>query len=112
MVPVSYVHCMCLRKNAAFRLPASRNEVSTLQHIVRGCVQVLQRVLLTLQRRAPSQLLAHELWVCARDAEAWWAMRQSYTASLALSSIAAYLLGIGDRHLNNILVVQNSGQVP
>lgn len=47
----------------------------------------------------------------ARDAEAWWDMRQSYTASLALSSVATYLLGIGDRHLNNILVVQNSGQV-
>jgi phosphatidylinositol kinase/protein kinase (PI-3 family) len=76
-----------------------------------GGLQVLQRVLLTLQRRAPSQLLAQELWVSARDAEAWWVMRQRYTASLALSSVATYLLGIGDRHLNNILVVQNSGQV-
>jgi hypothetical protein len=72
---------------------------------------VLLNVFKTLLRKAPAQLLANELWASANDAPHWWAMRRRYTSTLALSSIASYLLGIGDRHLNNVLIVQGSGQI-
>ena len=64
-----------------------------------------------LLRQAPAQLLANEVFASACDAAHWWSMRRRYTASLALSSVSSYLLGIGDRHLNNMLMVQGTGQV-
>jgi DNA-dependent protein kinase catalytic subunit len=38
-------------------------------------------------------------------------MRATYAASLAASSAAGYLVGLGDRHLANLLVVEGSGAV-
>jgi hypothetical protein len=72
---------------------------------------VLLATFKVLLRRSPSQLLATELFTSANDAQHWWEIRNRYTASLALTSVASYLLGIGDRHLNNILIVQGTGQV-
>jgi hypothetical protein len=72
---------------------------------------VLLATFKALLRRSPSQLLASELFTSSNDAQHWWEMRSRYTASLALTSIASYILGVGDRHLNNILIVQGTGQV-
>lgn len=72
---------------------------------------VLLKVHTQLLRKVPAQLLASELFASAHDAAQWWGMHRRYTSSLALSSVASYLLGIGDRHLNNILLVQGSGQI-
>jgi ataxia telangiectasia mutated family protein len=44
---------------------------------------------------------AHQ-WKCARDA---------YTQSVAISSVVGYVAGIGDRHVNNIMVDTRSGEV-
>ena len=74
-------------------------------------VPVLLKVHSQLLRKVPAQLVANELSASAHDAVQWWGMHRRYTSSLALSSIASYLLGIGDRHLNNILLVQGSGQI-
>ena len=73
--------------------------------------ELLLRVFRQLLRKAPAQLLASELWAGAADAERWWDMRRKYTVTLAQCSIASYLLGIGDRHLNNMLLVQGTGQI-
>jgi len=43
--------------------------------------------------------------------EALWHMRQRFAASLAATSAASYLLGIGDRHLDNYLLCLNSLEV-
>lgn len=72
---------------------------------------VLHKVHAQLVRKVPAQLLTSELFASAHDAAQWWGMHRRYTSSLALSSVASYLLGIGDRHLNNILLVQGSGQI-
>ncbi|GIQ91673.1 hypothetical protein KIPB_015029, partial [Kipferlia bialata] len=36
--------------------------------------------------------------------------RQNYARSVAVSSVLGYVLGIGDRHADNILIDQTSGQ--
>lgn len=72
---------------------------------------VLLKVHTQLLRKVPAQLLTSELFASANDAAQWWSMHRRYSSSLALSSMASYLLGIGDRHLNNILLVQGSGQI-
>ena len=43
--------------------------------------------------------------------EAWHAARTAYTRSCAVNSIVGHILGIGDRHLSNILVSTKTGEV-
>lgn len=64
-----------------------------------------------LARQAPANLLSQELWAASANAAHWWHMHRTYTSSLAMSSVAGYLLGLGDRHLNNILYLPAKGDV-
>ncbi|XP_076280978.1 serine/threonine-protein kinase tefu isoform X2 [Lasioglossum baleicum] len=43
--------------------------------------------------------------------ETWFERRLAYTRSIATTSIAGYILGLGDRHLNNILLDQTTAEV-
>ncbi len=43
--------------------------------------------------------------------ESWHIAKMNYTRSVAVSSIVGHILGIGDRHLGNILIDQRSGEV-
>ena len=45
------------------------------------------------------------------DPEAWLNSRSKYSRSLAVMSMVGYILGLGDRHLENILLIRNSGSV-
>ncbi|TFK73765.1 hypothetical protein BDN72DRAFT_956320 [Pluteus cervinus] len=42
---------------------------------------------------------------------AWFAMRLSYTRSVATTSIVGHILGLGDRHISNILLDGVTGEV-
>ncbi|KAH7923978.1 hypothetical protein BV22DRAFT_1196306 [Leucogyrophana mollusca] len=42
---------------------------------------------------------------------AWFAMRLNYTRSVATTSIVGHILGLGDRHVSNILLDNGSGEV-
>lgn len=41
----------------------------------------------------------------------WYSAKQKYTRSVAVNSIVGHILGIGDRHIHNILVHQKTGEV-
>lgn len=45
------------------------------------------------------------------NAETWYAAKMRYTRSVAVSSIVGHILGIGDRHMSNILVHHITGEV-
>ncbi|KAG8185655.1 hypothetical protein JTE90_008926 [Oedothorax gibbosus] len=45
------------------------------------------------------------------EPSAWFERRQSYTKSVAASSIVGYILGLGDRHVNNILIDKYTAEV-
>jgi len=51
------------------------------------------------------------LWRVALGPEALWHLRQRFAASLAVTSIASYILGIGDRHLDNFLFHVRSAEL-
>ncbi|GBG28042.1 Serine/threonine-protein kinase SMG1 [Hondaea fermentalgiana] len=57
----------------------------------------------------PKDLLARELWTCSPDASAWWARSKRYARSLAGSSIFGHIMGLGDRHVSNIMLDLSSG---
>ncbi|EPQ63125.1 Bgt-3917 [Blumeria graminis f. sp. tritici] len=45
------------------------------------------------------------------DPDDWFSKRQAYTRSTAAISILGHVLGLGDRHANNILLDENSGEI-
>ncbi|KAI5895314.1 uncharacterized protein SCHCODRAFT_02228065 [Schizophyllum commune H4-8] len=46
-----------------------------------------------------------------KEPTAWFATRLNYTRSVAVTSIVGHVLGLGDRHLSNILLDQHNGEV-
>jgi len=49
-------------------------------------------------------VLAQFFWERFKEPSVWYEKRLSYTRSVAASSIIGYILGLGDRHLSNILI--------
>jgi hypothetical protein len=55
--------------------------------------------------------LAQVLWLKSPDSETWVRRRTNYMHSLAMMSVTGYVLGLGDRHLSNIMLDRETGQV-
>ncbi|KPI85294.1 phosphatidylinositol 3-kinase (tor2) putative (TOR2) [Leptomonas seymouri] len=51
------------------------------------------------------------MWNTSPNCEVWLDRRRMYTTSLANMSIVGYILGLGDRHPNNIMLQRTSGLV-
>ena len=60
--------------------------------------------MLQLAGEAPRGVLADELWCGSASAAAHWQRQRRFGLSLAAASVAGYLLGIGDRHMDNMLL--------
>jgi len=65
---------------------------------------VLRSTFASLVREVPRALLARQLLSGAAAPGAWWSGQQAFTASAAAGSIVGWLLGLGDRHMDNLLL--------
>lgn len=54
---------------------------------------------------------SRELWCASTNASDWWEATKTYSRSVAVMSMIGYTIGLGDRHLDNILVDLSSGEV-
>jgi serine/threonine-protein kinase mTOR len=57
------------------------------------------------------QDLYRVLWLKSANSDAWLDRRSNYTRSLAVTSMAGYILGLGDRHPSNLLLDRVTGKV-
>uniref|UniRef100_A0A182M5Z8 non-specific serine/threonine protein kinase n=1 Tax=Anopheles culicifacies TaxID=139723 RepID=A0A182M5Z8_9DIPT len=72
---------------------------------------VLKQVLTELQQETPRDLLAKELWCHSATASSWRLVIRNYSLSLAVMSVIGYIIGLGDRHLDNVLVKLATGEI-
>lgn len=72
---------------------------------------VLKQVLAELMAETPNDLLAKEIWCNSLNAGSWWQATKNYSYSVAVMSVIGYIIGLGDRHLDNVLVDLNTGEV-
>ncbi|KAJ1957088.1 phosphatidylinositol kinase- protein kinase tor1, partial [Linderina pennispora] len=58
----------------------------------------------------PGNDLQRAMWYKAPSAEKWLERRTQYTRSMAVLSIIGFILGLGDRHLTNIMMHTETGK--
>ncbi|OQV13341.1 putative Serine/threonine-protein kinase SMG1 [Hypsibius exemplaris] len=64
-----------------------------------------------LVKSTPKQLLAREMEFACSSSEEWWMVSRGYVQSLAIASVLGYILGLGDRHPDNVLIDFHTGEV-
>ena len=74
-------------------------------------ISILRKVLEELIKDTPSDLLSKELWCNSSTPGNWWKTIQVYSRSTAVMSIIGYVIGLGDRHLDNVLVNLDTGEL-
>ncbi|KAI3446049.1 hypothetical protein Pfo_002714 [Paulownia fortunei] len=72
---------------------------------------VKRKVLLDLMNETPKQLLHQELWCASEGFKAFSSKLKRFSGSVAAMSIVGHILGLGDRHLDNILIDFCTGDI-
>lgn len=62
-------------------------------------------------RKLPVGILRNALFTISSSPESFFVLRNNFAASLATMCIANWILGIGDRHLNNLLINKKNGKM-
>ena len=96
----------------AYRLPFDHNTIKTRHGAAYNHPSdkrnELAKVVRQLMHEIPP-VLQHWFVDSFRDAAAWFEARLAFTRSCAVMSMIGYSVGLGDRHLENILIDSTSG---
>ncbi|KAH6585817.1 hypothetical protein BASA50_000978 [Batrachochytrium salamandrivorans] len=72
---------------------------------------MLKEIFTELKRETPNNLISMELWSSSNSSLTWWKKTKTFSRSAAVMSIVGYVIGLGDRHLDNILIDVEHGEV-
>jgi PI-3-kinase-related kinase SMG-1 len=100
-----------LRPSDLFRSKLKAAGVNTSSPRSTWPLKALKSVFIDLSATAPHNMIANELLSSAAGPAHWWSRQHHYTTSTAVMSIFGYLLGVGDRHLDNVLLQSYTGTV-
>ncbi|KAG0259388.1 Serine/threonine-protein kinase smg1 [Actinomortierella ambigua] len=72
---------------------------------------ILLEVYQALVNDTPQDLLEREIWASSPTPKEWWGKSTNFARSTAVMSMIGYVIGLGDRHLDNILIDFRSGDL-
>ncbi|KXS17964.1 kinase-like protein [Gonapodya prolifera JEL478] len=72
---------------------------------------LLEDVHRSLESEAPDSLISNEIICTCADAQELWKKQKCFSRSTAVMSIVGYVIGLGDRHLDNLLVDFSAGEM-
>lgn len=74
-------------------------------------IEILRKVLDELTAETPNYLLSREIWCNSLNCSAWRHAVKNLANSMAVMSVIGYVIGLGDRHLDNMLVKLSTGEL-
>ncbi|KAE9351580.1 hypothetical protein PR003_g4815 [Phytophthora rubi] len=80
-------------------------------HRAQWPVPVLKQVYQELVAQRPRNVLQQEILLRSEDLRESWVKNARLSKSVAVMSVLGYIVGLGDRHLDNILLCVNSGDI-
>jgi len=112
-VPVFQVYKKYLqKKNCAERTSEMFwRRMDTVGAVDRSKADLLRQVYTSLESETPKDLISKEIYLSANDHMEWFSSIKTFTRNCGQGSAVGFILGIGDRHLDNMLVDLSSGRL-
>ena len=96
---------MIVRSLSTSKQSATYSDYDTLPLIAK--IEIFNRVV----NQTKGNDVAKMLWLKSKTSDVWVERRANFTKTLAVMSVVGYILGLGDRHLANLLLDRISGNV-
>lgn len=93
--PEDWAYSVCRKAIADAAKKKRAYRIETFLNVMRNCRPAMKHAFLDIYS----------------DAHRWFATQLAYTRSTAAISIVGYALGLGDRHLHNILIDKSNGEI-
>jgi FKBP12-rapamycin complex-associated protein len=113
-VPINIEHRHMLQMASEGNKPASGEAYTFLELIgnfEKLCVLQKVEIFEAALEKTAGDDLDKVLWLKSPNSEVWLDRRTNYTRSLAVMSMAGYILGLGDRHPSNIMLDRHTGKI-